>query len=127
MNSRAVTIERLVPILDELVDPASPRNHATENLIEVGRSLVRSPFVGGITDEERILLPCCVRLGVAVRIIEIGQGLPERGLRSVGFNQELKAAIEAGYIPIGALRPEVIFWKNIIPDYILFGYKGTTV
>ncbi len=121
-----ITSDRLVPVLADINDISSPRNHATEKVIEVGRSLRLSPFTNGPTVEEDILFPPCVRLGVAVRVVEIARKLAERDIAEVGFDQELVIAMNAGYIPMEALRPEAVFWEQIIPSYVSLGYFATT-
>jgi hypothetical protein len=126
MRSRLVDADKLIPLLDELSDPNSARNHATEAVIDAGRNLRRSPFFNGPTIVEDILFPPCVRLGVAVRIIEIANGIGERDVRVVGFSEEIGTAVLNGYFPDEALRPEAIYWEQIMPSYVSLGYFATT-
>lgn len=126
MSLQVVTSEKLVPLLREISDPASLRGQATQVVIAAGWWLRNSPFVNGFTAEEDVLYPPCVRLGVAVRIVEIAETIPERDITTIGFGREVKIAIVAGHIPTEALRPEPIFWEQIIPSYVSLGYFATT-
>lgn len=125
MSLEVITLEKLVPLLEEISDPNSFRGRATEFVIEAGRQLRQSPFVNGFTLEEDALYPPSVRLGVAVRIIELAEGIAERYISGTVFNREIGMAINCGHMPQEALRPESIFWEQIIPGYVELGYSAT--
>lgn len=126
MRLQVVTRGKLIPVLDELENPFSARNHAAQVVVETARKCVKSPFNHGLTMEEEVLLPPFVRLGIGVRIVEVVEMLEPRVVSRGCFNHEVSLAIDSGRIPREALRPEGIWWEQIIPGYVTFGYEATT-
>jgi len=130
MGLAIVTQANLIPLLEELSDPNADRCRATGLVIDEAFKCRNSPFVNGPTIEEDVLLSPCVRLGIATRIIEIAAGAEPRDIARVGFDWEIGVATNwwriSGDIPEEALRTESVFWEQIIPGYVAFGYSHTT-
>ncbi len=126
MSLHVVTRDKLIPLLEDLNEPGSLRNLAAQKVVETAQECSKSPFGNGSTMEEEILLPPFVRLGIGVRIVEIAEGLEPRITTWDCFNYEIGLGIAYGDIPEIALRSESIWWDQIIPAYVTFGYSATT-
>ncbi len=123
--------QELIAMLDELEDPGSPRHQAAAVVIEAAMDggLLPSPFYKGRSMFESFFAPLCIRLGIATRVCEVAYELDPR-LPSYGFDQETKVAFEhwdrRGILAGVDLPAERIWYEQVIPRAVLFGYDATT-
>ncbi len=136
MSLKPEVQERLIDLLDELEDPNCGRYEAIAHVLEHITALYKSPFYGCGGEPlvlELALLPLCVRLGVAVKIVELEQDLEtpvgKEGFGKEGFDEELSLAVEhwenIETLPKDALS-EGIWWLKIMPAMVDAGYNLTT-
>lgn len=122
MSLRQIKPANLIPILEELEDPRSTRCKTVQDIIDYGLLVARSPFGDELTIEEEVLIPPCVRLGVAVKILELSNSVEGRVIRFDSFEYEIGVGVIFDHIPFDAIRPEAIFWEQLMPSYVAFGY-----
>jgi hypothetical protein len=133
MSLNLETQQRLVDLLDELEDPNCERYRTLAFVIDNLVERYKSPFYDGggcnyPNVQELVLLHLCVRLGAAIKIMEIEKGA-EVGLEereaSEGFDEELSLAANhwegGGILPKDALN-EGIWWTEIMPRMTAAGY-----
>lgn len=131
MTLTEVEASRIRELLDELEDPSSVRHQAVATVIEVAieGGALPSPFFGGRTLHEEMVIPLCIRLGVAVRTSEIEEGRDPR-IEPSGFKEELGLAFkhweDAGVASLGSLPTEAIWYEQVLPSAVWFGYDATT-
>lgn len=116
-------------LIDRLEEPDSAeRLVADEVITRLLGFYRRNPlYLNGPDISGEVVLPLSVRLGVAVRIVEIEELQKKRPIED-GFDDEISAAVayweSTGLFDAANLRPEDSWCQNFILEPVRLGYDA---